>query len=452
MKIFKIFLIFVSLILGVSGCTKTDTHPEQVFVTFKDYDNTVLYHTKIDYGTSVQYEGELPTRDMTEDKVYTFTGWDKNIDEKIYDNTIFSAQYTEELRKYIVTFLNYDGTLLQTLNVEYGKLATYSGSTPIKNSDDEHVEYEFNGWDKDISNIKIKQDTIFIAKFKTVNYVFASFYNYDDTLLLKSKILKGTTPVYNGSTPTRNYDGDDKVYKFKSWDKMLKNIDIDTSYNAIYDLLNIYTVTFKNYNNTVLLETKVIQGETAKYTGSTPYKPSYTSGRYTYTYTFVGWSSSLDNVQRSYTVTAQFEENVTYEYTDEEKVINHLNKYGSGTYDYVSTGEGTTLGYSSGKFYLSYSNDSSLNSDFVMNFKYDDSYGYALFQIYDGNTLMFKAYFYVYFSSHKFGSMSCDYIVSTYYTTDQQLEMVAALSLLAAQMSVNNASTYLNQKGLPYVF
>ena len=312
MKIFKIFLIFVSLILGVSGCTKTDTHPEQVFVTFKDYDNTVLYHTKIDYGTSVQYEGELPTRDMTEDKVYKFTGWDKDINEKIYDNTIITAQYTEELRKYIVTFLNYDGTLLQTVNVEYGKLATYSGSTPIKNSDDEHIEYEFNGWDKNISTFSIKEDTIFIAKFKTINYVFASFYNFDDSFLSKTKIKKGEVPTYNGTTPTRKYDGDDKVYRFKGWDKPLSSIDKDMSYKAVFNLLNIYTITFKNYDGSVLSTSKVIEGDTAIYTGSTPSKPSSQSGNYKYTYTFSGWDKNLNNVKSSFTTTAQFSSESTY--------------------------------------------------------------------------------------------------------------------------------------------
>ena len=53
---------------------------------------------------------------------------------------------------YHVTFLNYDETLLYEVDVLEGTEAIYQGETPIKPEDDEFT-YEFNGWDKDLTNI-----------------------------------------------------------------------------------------------------------------------------------------------------------------------------------------------------------------------------------------------------------------------------------------------------------
>ena len=54
---------------------------------------------------------------------------------------------------YTVTFLNYDGTQLQEIQVLEGEEAVYSGTTPTKEEDDEFT-YEFEGWDKDLTNIQ----------------------------------------------------------------------------------------------------------------------------------------------------------------------------------------------------------------------------------------------------------------------------------------------------------
>ena len=53
---------------------------------------------------------------------------------------------------YTVTFLNYDETPLQEVRVLEGEEAHYTGATPTKDEDDE-FKYEFDGWDKDLTNI-----------------------------------------------------------------------------------------------------------------------------------------------------------------------------------------------------------------------------------------------------------------------------------------------------------
>ena len=66
---------------------------------------------------------------------------------------------------YHVVFVNYDNSPLYEADVLEGSTALYSGETPTKAEDDEFT-YEFDGWDKDLTNIQ--SDTTFIAQFKAV--------------------------------------------------------------------------------------------------------------------------------------------------------------------------------------------------------------------------------------------------------------------------------------------
>ena len=66
---------------------------------------------------------------------------------------------------YHVVFVNYDNSPLYEADVLEGGTALYSGEIPTKAEDDEFT-YEFDGWDKDLTNIK--SNTTFIAQFKAV--------------------------------------------------------------------------------------------------------------------------------------------------------------------------------------------------------------------------------------------------------------------------------------------
>ena len=66
---------------------------------------------------------------------------------------------------YHVVFKNYDEVILSEIDVLQGTEAVYSGETPTKAEDDEFT-YEFNGWDKDLTNIQA--DVTTLATYKPV--------------------------------------------------------------------------------------------------------------------------------------------------------------------------------------------------------------------------------------------------------------------------------------------
>lgn len=111
------------------------------------------------------------------------------------------------------------------------------------------------------------------------------------------------------------------------------------------------------------------------------------------------------------------------------------------------------MGYYDGYFYLSHTGGSNgVQTYMVMNFEYGDSYAFATFTIEEYGIKMFEADLLIYFSNHRYKEMIIDEIIVSYYTTDDQLDLVAALMVMAATFSVNNASDYLNSKGLPYLY
>ena len=65
---------------------------------------------------------------------------------------------------YHVTFLNYDETKLYEVDVLEGHEAVYSGETPTK-AEDEEFTYEFDGWDKDLTNIQADVTTVATYKY-----------------------------------------------------------------------------------------------------------------------------------------------------------------------------------------------------------------------------------------------------------------------------------------------
>ncbi len=270
-------------------------------VTFKNDDGTVLGTQQVEYGKNATYTGATPTKTSTAQYSYTFSGWDKSLNN-ITGNLTVTAQYTSTVRSYTVTFVNWDGSELKSQTVKYGSAAT-APSAPTRPATAQYT-YTFTGWDKAFNNITGNL-TVTAQYSSTVNKYTVKFVNWDGTELKTQTVEygKGATAPSN---PTRPADAQ-YTYTFSSWDKAFNNITGNLTVTAQYSTTtNKYTVTFQNWDGTKLTSQLVEYGKSASYTGSTPTK----QGDAQYSYTFKGWDKDFSKITGNLTVTAQFTQSV----------------------------------------------------------------------------------------------------------------------------------------------
>jgi len=201
-----------------------------------------------------------------------------------------------QVKTYTVTFKDHDGTVLKTETVEEGKAATAP-------ADPTRVGYTFEGWDKTFD--KVTADMEVTATYKAdetkptdpkptdpqVKTYTVTFKDHDGKVLGTQKVEEGkgaTAPA----DPTRTH------YSFTGWDKSFNKITADLVVTATYKI-NEYTVTFKDYNGTVLKTEKVESGKGA----TAPAAPTREH------YNFAGWDKSFSNVTSDLIVVATYSTN-----------------------------------------------------------------------------------------------------------------------------------------------
>ena len=257
--------------------TVAAAQPEMHTVTFKDWDGTVLKTQEVQHGGDAEAPAD-PTR-----VGYTFTGWDKAF-TNITADLVVTAQY--EINTYTVTFKDWDGTVLKTQEVQYGGDA----EAP---ADPTRTGYTFTGWDKAFTNITA--DLVVAAQYE-INTYPVTFKDWNGTVLKTQEVQHGGD-AEAPADPTRT------GYTFTGWDKEFTNITADLVVTAQYEI-NTYTVTFKDWDGTVLKTQEVQYGGDAE----APADPTRVG------YTFIGWDKEFTNITADLVVTAQYSIN-TYTVT-----------------------------------------------------------------------------------------------------------------------------------------
>ena len=279
-------------------------------VTWVNEDGTELEKDEnVEYGTTPKYNGQEPTKEGDAQYTYKFKGWAPEIAAVTGDVT-YTAVFEQTVNEYTVTWKNWDGSVLETdENVEYGKTPEYNGEEPTKEGDAQYT-YTFNGgWTPEIA--AVTGDVTYTAVFEqTVNEYTVTWKNYDGTVLKTEQVEYGTTPKYNGDTPTKKGDAQ-YTYTFTGWTPEIAAVTGDVTYTAQFTgTVNEYTVTWKNWDGTVLKTDQVDYGTTPKYTGENPTKEATAQ----YTYTFKGWTPDITAVTGNKEYKAVFEQTVN-EYT-----------------------------------------------------------------------------------------------------------------------------------------
>lgn len=180
--------------------------------------------------------------------------------------------------------------------------------------------YHFTQWqDGNTDNprqIEVKANASYTASFAPNEYTII-FVNEDGTELQKSLLAYGTTPVYNGATPTKPASAQ-YTYTFAGWSPAIATVTANATYTATYtSSVNSYTL--------------ILSGENGVVTGAGSYEYGSVvnvSATPLECYQFKQWSDGDTNATREITITDDIEleaifEVITYTITIESANQEH---------------------------------------------------------------------------------------------------------------------------------
>ena len=113
--------------------------------------------------------------------------------------------------------------------------------------------------------------------------------------------VEGATPKYEGEVtkaPTKEYE-----FIFVGWEPEIHPVNAHQTYTAIFNKVKRkYTVTFYNYDNSIVAEEKYEYGEVPEFKGEEPTRPADSELKYT----FSGWAPNYSPVTNNQNYYAQY--------------------------------------------------------------------------------------------------------------------------------------------------
>ena len=158
----------------------------QYEINFYDWDGTLLQSSMMNYGEWPTYYNSEPTREADAQYTYNFTGWSPQLDI-VTGHQSYYAQYEATLNQYEITFLNWDGEVLQSTMVDYGAMPEYFGVNPTKPEDDQYV-YTFSGWEPEITIVVAYAE--YTAQYDATDKVTTAIQNTQSDEVKTYKILR----------------------------------------------------------------------------------------------------------------------------------------------------------------------------------------------------------------------------------------------------------------------
>ncbi|PJJ42733.1 InlB B-repeat-containing protein [Hallerella succinigenes] len=267
------------------------------------------------------YEGASYTLPEAAEKPgYTFVGWYDNKGNYLGqpgESITISADISIEARystvSYTITFVDEDGSVIESGSVEYGSMPT-APKDPTKASTAQYT-YEFAGWTPEITTVK--GNAVYTATYNAVvrNYT-VTFADENGKALSSSSVAYGKMPTAPATEPTKAATAQYN-YTFAGWTPELVKVTDDATYKATFtSTLRNYTITFVDEDGVEISKSTVAYGKTP----SAPADPSKASTAQ-YSYEFAGWSPAVTAVSSNTTYTATYTSKVrTYEiaFVDED--------------------------------------------------------------------------------------------------------------------------------------
>ncbi len=266
-------------------------------ITFQNEDGSVIEAKEYEYGTTPVAPAD-PTKEATAQYTYTFNGWDNTI-VAVTGAATYKATFTATLNKYLITFQNEDGSVIEAKEYEYGTTPV-APADPTKEATAQYT-YTFNGWDNTI--VAVTGTATYKATFTaTLNKYLITFQNEDGSIIETKEYEYGTTPVAPAD-PTKNATAQ-YTYTFSGWDNTIVAVTGEATYKATFEAtVNSYIITWVDEDGvTVLYEGEFEYGSMPEYGGADPTKEATAE----YTYSFAGWTPEVVEVVGTATYTATY--------------------------------------------------------------------------------------------------------------------------------------------------
>lgn len=194
------------------------------------------------YGATVtapvagtHFQVKEPTAQYT----YTFDAWSPSISYTVTGDADYVATWASQLRSYTITFVNYNGTVLQSTSVPYGTVPVYGGADPEK------AGSTWTGWSPAV--VAVTGEATYTATFDADTYAITVGKEGEGDVTGTGNYTYGTTPTITATAAP--------CYTFKGWKKngsagyvstdasyTLPAITGVATYTAVFEL-NTFTIT-----------------------------------------------------------------------------------------------------------------------------------------------------------------------------------------------------------------
>ena len=259
--------------------------------------------------------GATPQCENTPTKIGHILQWKPAIAPVTGDMTYTATWLEEPPTTCTVIWRNYNGVVLET-DEEFalGEKPVYNGATPAKVDANSNYTYSFVGWKRADDNTlytaatlpNTTEDVTYVAQFEqAIKTYTVRFYKaaVDGGAQLgeTQNLAYGATPVVPEYSKTAT---DAKTYTLV-WTPLVGTVTGNQDYHASFtEQTRQYTVTWKNYDGSIITTDYVNYNEAPVYSFATPAKPAANNK----IYTFSGWTPAIATVTGNQIYTAQFEE------------------------------------------------------------------------------------------------------------------------------------------------
>ena len=273
--------------------------PDKHTITWKNWDDTVLLSEQVDYGATPAYNGNTPTRSMDEQYRYSFKGWTPEI-VVVSQDAVYTAEYNKTERVFhTVAFDANDGE--GTMDGQRLEVGYETGLTANAFS---RTGYTFTGWNTAADGsgtayvdqavlTGLTGDITLYAQWQINHYTVTWTDDNGNTLYSAENVEYGSPiPEYAGKTPAKEENAQ-YTYTFAGWKpEDVTTVTGDITFTPVFTgNLKQYTITWKNWDGTVLLSESVDYGTVPAYSG-TPTRPGDAEN----TYSFAGWEPVISAV------------------------------------------------------------------------------------------------------------------------------------------------------------